>query len=105
MSRAPWIAVACTDRGQHPWTQLGDLNTTDGLVRANTATVGAQHATQRRPECVWLDHLDTTRPECRVHVRCPRCRRHVQWRDERAREIISTLDAAGRNVLDISRLP
>jgi hypothetical protein len=102
VNRSPVVAVVCTDGGQHAWTVLGDLGVYHGLLRANAGQVYGETANRRKAECVWLD--DVRRPEYRVHVRCPRCRRHVQWRGERARDIVQRLAAAGVSQLDISRV-
>jgi hypothetical protein len=95
------LALCCTDRGQHPWTLLGDLTISDGgLLRANVGAVYGVTAERRKDECVWLD--DIRRPSYRAHARCPRCRRHIQWRGEHARKIVESSTAAGRTQFDIS---
>lgn len=98
------LAVVCTDKGQHPWIQLGDLTAQPNgeMVRANHGNAYGVQAGRRKDECVWLDQLDPGRAEYRVHMRCPRCRRHLQWGDDRVLEYLPQLHAAGLSQLDIS---
>ena len=100
------LSVVCTDKGQHPGTSLGDLTAdpNGGMVRANFGFTYAELATRRKGECVWLDQLVRGRPEYRVHMRCPRCRRHVQWGHDRVVEYLPQLNAAGLVQLDISHM-
>lgn len=126
------IAIVCTDKGQHPSITLGDLiivqgGQFDGLLRANQEhgfdIAGKRnygpHAHGRRGECVWLDDVPVApNTEARVHMRCPRCKRHVQWRYETAVDRLERLarltgtngsptpSGAARFVqLDLSALP
>lgn len=103
MSRGPSVSFCCTDDGQHAWTMLGDLTISSGLLRANVGAVYGEHADRRKAECVWLD--DIRRPDYRVHIRCPRCRRHIEWRGEVARALLTELYSAGESRVDISHLP
>jgi hypothetical protein len=97
--RDPAVALFCTDQGQHGWTLLGDLGIHGGLLTVNENFTAGQIALRRRKECVWIDG---DRCSGRVQIRCPRCRRHVPWRGERAAEIVRRLATAGVSSLDIS---
>jgi len=106
--RGIYLTVLCTDKGQHPSILLGVLTAqpNGGMVRANlVAPLGVAIAERRKDECVWLDHLDPDRAEYRVHMRCPRCRRHVQWSDDRVLEVLPQLHAAGLQHIDVSIIP
>lgn len=94
------LTVVCTDRGQHAETILGDLTRPHGLLRANAGGVG-----YRTEVAASLVIDDVRRPDYRVQIRCPRCRRHIQWRGERATEIMQALESAGVSRLDVSQLP
>jgi hypothetical protein len=101
------IAVVCTDRAQHAETTLGDLTWSSGLLRANVGFVYDARADRRKDECVWLDHLDPHSPEYRVHLRCPRCKREIQWTYDTAVRVRDAIPEASPGVshLDISGLP
>ena len=105
MTREISIAVSCTDRGQHPWISLGDLTWDSGLLRANTGYSYGTVADRRKAELVWLDHLDPLSPEYRVHMKCPRCQRHVEWSHVTLVKVRDALLAADTPRVDISRLP
>lgn len=99
------LAVGCTDKGQHGWTDLGDLHL-DGLLSVNVGFVYGEVAEHRKAECVWLDQLDPMDPASRrVHLQCPRCRRHVQWKWGRAVDVVTGMVDAGLISLDISSVP
>lgn len=80
------LDVYCTDRGQHSRTPLGDLALIGDTIEVNAAPIyRLTIAERRRSECVWVDDYD------KVHLRCPRCRREVQWSHDRARKAIAGL--------------
>lgn len=94
------LVIECTDRGTHPPAILGDLTGHTSLLRAN---VGASYgdANRRRVDAsLWLD--DVRRPDYRVQARCPRCKRHEQWRGEGMVRVMEKLEVAGISRLDIS---
>lgn len=93
------LAVACTDKGQHPWTALGDLVLDGRLLRANKGYVYGPLAESRKDECVTVDERG------RARLWCPRCRRDVPLRLDTARRLIEGLNAAGVTQVDISALP
>jgi hypothetical protein len=104
MSEALRLAVCCTDRGQHDHTVLGELDLLyspewpDGFLMAGNE-LGRGHVfghvdPDRR--CVWWDDQDGGRAQ----MRCPRCGRHVQWRGDKARQVIRTFNEAD----DVPRL-
>lgn len=105
--RGPQIAMACTDRGQHPWMALGDLSNSweertsrrTSVVRANRGFVYGVVGERLKNQAVWIDHRQ------RVHVQCPRCGRHVQWTPDSALKMLEALHAAGMSQLDVSRAP
>lgn len=101
------VTVICTDRGQHGLTQLGDLTRLpDGTWAANVSHDYGPIADRQVDSCVWLNGSgDQDDPMFRVHLRCPRCRRHEQWAGSRARERLDLLQAAGVKQLDVSLIP
>lgn len=101
------LVIFCTDKGQHPWTKLGDLTAglDGGMVRANQGFADAGVAERRKDRCVWLDHLDKGKAEYRVHMRCPRCRRHVEWKHGKVVEVLTQFRAAGLSRFDLSSMP
>ena len=101
------LGVFCTDKGQHPWTLLGDLTAAldGGMVRANMGAVYGVVADRRKDECVWLDHLEQGKAEYRVHMRCPRCGRHVEWKHDRVVEVLTQFHAAALERFDLSSMP
>lgn len=110
------LFVYCTDKGQHQRARLGELNLFENL---NGEWVGGSNILGQHlnfvPEHAVGVSLDRDRG--RVEIQCPRCPRHVQWRDERAKDVVVGLcagspikgDADGLNWreawLDISHLP
>jgi hypothetical protein len=96
------MLIVCTDRGRHPVSLLGQLDLVDGLLRAaERLSMPRQHD----GPCLWLDHPDPQRPDTRVQIRCPRCRRHIEWRHETATKVITRLHEAGMDRIDVSHLP
>jgi len=94
------IAIVCTDKGQHPETALGDLSIYDGSVYANEVVVHREIADRQKSECVWIDLTDAA--PFRVNMRCPRCRRHLEWSYPESVGHITRLHEHGVNQLDMS---
>ena len=112
--RVSFLEIFCTDRRQHPETNLGNLTFTQyshnrgswqAPLNLNQAVEYGRIAERRKSECVWIDHLDPGSKEYRVHMRCPRCQRHVQWTDARAQKLVPELARRGRMRLDLSIMP
>jgi hypothetical protein len=95
------LFVSCTDKGQHPLARLGELNLVgDQLMTGLEWRRLPVQKPSDRP-AVWWDDRDGGRAQ----MRCPRCGRHVQWRGDRAREVIRAFNRAGITTIDISHHP
>lgn len=100
----PTLALYCTDRGEHSWTTLGDLYVHSNGVGVDGGAVGyGEHAARRKAEAVSIDD------QGRIRIWCRRCRRDIQWTNDRALYFVMALwnhdRTAGSAQLDISTIP
>jgi hypothetical protein len=110
------LFVICTDKGQHQRARLGELNLFKGDLIGEF--VGGSNILGQQANPVPEDAVGVRIERgnrIRVEIRCSRCSRHIQWREETAREVVvrmcadSPLKGSGptwRDAwLDISHLP
>jgi hypothetical protein len=87
------LFVTCSDKGQHHPARLGELEiipTSDGPdVFYGTNLLGQGKGSGHfRDDSAGIVH-DVEHQ--RFEIRCPRCRRHVQWTDQTARRLVIDL--------------
>ena len=93
----PQVIVVCTGRGTHPEALLGSLAVIESAVVANAYNMSA-HAERRKDESVWIDDVGN------IHLRCPRCRRHVPWKQANACAVIESFWSEQVAALDLSQV-
>jgi hypothetical protein len=113
------LFVICTDRGQHQRARLGELMWFDTLHDewVGGSNILSQHLVYVPQDAEGVRHDLEDRDRGRLEILCPRCRRHIQWREETATEVITRMCAdsplLGTNTsvkwrqawLDISHVP
>jgi hypothetical protein len=105
------LHIQCSAKGNHPRIDLGNLMLLDGDLEANQdSEIIGWHAKQRAGDCVWVEEVVSMSKQgrispCKVHLKCPRCSTHVQWRSETAVDRMTRLHEAGVSELDVSRIP
>lgn len=109
------IRLICTDKGTHPSREIGVLTRhsdddddvvapTDKLSwRSNAWRNG--RASARVKDRLSHEGKGVIFDDVTWRLRCPTCRREIQWRLGRAIEIVDTLVDSGVSLLDVSRLP
>lgn len=93
------VGIVCADRGQHDEISLGGLSIIGEHVYANNGFRLTNAAERLKHKSVYTDARQ------RVHLACPRCRRHIEWTNEKAVGILRRLEAAGIETLDIASIP
>lgn len=105
VAMAPPLLV-CSDRGAHPTITLGYAPAyssihIDRATRDATSTPTPRHWQAVRHGLALVTAPDGHRT---LNVRCKRCGRHAQWREEHASALLERMITAGVAAFDISRL-
>lgn len=104
-----FVAVVCTDRGQHARTDLGHLMVReDGSVDSHAVRKGPSPIISdigKRMYVAASDAREDYQGTRRWRWVCPRCGRDVPLSDENMTAIAREFVAAARRAFDISHLP
>ena len=115
------IRFICTDGGQHPSREVGvvrRLSDDDPTIYLPTDRMSFVQARESRSRSRTVEPRGMHTTEGRGvelsdvmwHLKCPTCRLHIEWKDDRAVEIIDKLLATfgcgpACPVVDLSALP